>query len=245
MWAAGSGRFGAIAGPVAINAMSEQTAVYAGDAPHVVVADSENRVLITASGDGKVHVTDHTHRVGWFLGPTPSPLSVVRTADGVTVRRPDSGERRGVAIVGIDFQRTEVAVPPKSRIDIQRCDGAGIDGVEAGDVKIVCADGSLHFEDVQTPAIQATTADGSIRASNLRVGGGTLHTDDGSIHLSLNAPALTVRAKTADGDIRFNGARAAQDGDAVSAEYTVGTGGGALEVSTQDGSIHITTNGGT
>jgi hypothetical protein len=244
LWSFGGGRIAWGAQPTSINNMSEQAQLDAGQAPHVVVDDPDNRVVITSSADGKVHVTDHTHRVGWFLGPrTDAKLTVERTADGVSIRRGDGQPHNSIAFFGIDFQRTEVAVPPNARLDIQRCGGASVDGVQASDVKIACSDGSLHFDDVQSPSIDANTDDGSIKATNLRVEGGTLHTNDGSIRVALADTNLTVHAQTNDGSIRFNGHRAAQDSDSGTAEYQVGTGGGSLQLSTQDGSIHISTNG--
>jgi hypothetical protein len=229
---------------VDINRMSEQTRLNAGSAPHVLISDASNRVVITASTDGLVHVTDHTHRIGWFWSsPAPSPLRVSRTGDGVAITRGDGASHVEAAFFGIDFERTEVAVPPQSRLEISQCDGASITGVQAADVKIACDDGSLHFSDVQTPQIDAVTTDGSIRASGLSVTGGRLQTGDGSIRVALETPNLTVQAQTGDGSIRFNGRRLAKDSDSGSAQYQVGSGGGPLQLSTQDGSIHIDTNG--
>jgi hypothetical protein len=242
LWSLGGGRWPA--GAAAVNNMSELAQIDAGQAPHIIVDDPSNRVVITASADGKVHVTDHTHIWGWYLGARSNvPLTVSRIADGVVIRRGDGGTPAGVAFFGVYFKRTDIAVPPNARLEIQRCDGATVDGVQAGDVKIACSDGSLHFSDLQTASIDANTGDGSIKATNLRVGGGTLRTNDGSIRVALADGNLTVRAQTNDGSIRFNGARAEQSGDSGSADYQVGTGGGPLQLSTQDGSIHITTNG--
>jgi hypothetical protein len=245
LWAFGGGRAGwPAAHAESINTMSELAQVDAGQAPHVVVDDPDNRVVITASNDGKVHVTDHTHRVGWFLGPhANAKLAVQRTADGVLIRRGDDQPAQSIAFVGIDFQRTEVAVPPNSRLDIQRCGGATVSGVQASGVKIACGDGSVHLSDVQAPTVEAATDDGSIRATNLRISGGSLHTNDGSIRIALADANLTVHARTGDGSIRFNDSRLEQDGDSAAAAYKVGTGDGSLQLSTQDGSIHITTNG--
>lgn len=228
----------------AVNTMSELTRIDAGQAPHVVVNDPSNRVVITASTDGLVHVTDHTHRIGWFWGTaSQAPLSVSRTPDGVRIVRGDGRPHVDIAFIGLDFERTEVAVPAESRLEIQRCGGASLSGIQAADVKIACNDGSLHFEDVQSPAIDAVTNDGSIRASGLHVDGGLLKTGGGSIHVALATPNLLVHAQTGDGSIRINGERLAKDSDSGSAEYKIGTGAGSLQVSTQDGSIHIDTNG--
>jgi len=244
LWALGSGQWGWAAQPESVNRMSEQTEVDAGQAPHVVVDDPNNRVYVTASSDGKIHVTDHTHRFGWFIGPhSEAPLHVSRTGDGVSIVRGDGNVHAQVAFFGIDFERTDVAVPAGSRLDIQHCEGATVEGVHAGDVKIACGDGSLHFADLQSPSIDAVTADGSIHASNLDVHGGRLQTGDGSIRVALAPANLLVHVQTGDGSIRFNGRRVAKDSDSGTADYQVGTGAGSLQVSTQDGSIHIDTNG--
>lgn len=235
-------------------------AIDAGTAPHVVIDDPDTRVIVTASTDGKVHVTDHSQTYGLVWGPkSRQPLSVTRTADGVSIRRP-GGEGLRFAVLGMDSEHTEVALPPDAALDIQRCGGAeanglkgsvairSVDGsihlasINATSLKINSSDGSLRLEDVAAPTIDATTSDGSIKASNLRVGGGTLHSNDGSIRLGLADANLTVHAQTNDGSIRFNGRRVA-DSDSGTADYQVGTGGGSLQVSTQDGSIHISTNG--
>lgn len=243
LWALSGGHMTAQAQGMDVNRMSEQARLDAGASPHVLIDDPDTRIVVTASTDGKVHVTDHKHLMGWFLGPRADvPLTIERTPDGVAIRRAGDGPR-GVAFFGFDFQRTEVAVPANSSLDIQHCGGASIAGVQASGVKIACGDGSLHFDDVQSPAIDAVTSDGSIRASNLRVGSGRLQSSDGSIRVALADANLTVHAQTGDGSIRINGARIAQDGDSGATTYQFGTGGGSLQVSTQDGSIHITSNG--
>jgi hypothetical protein len=244
LWTLTGGVPGWAAQPEAINRMSEQAQIDAGQSPHVLIADADNRVYVTASPDEKVHVTDHTHRFGWFWGgQSQLPLHVSRTADGVSIVRGDGQSHPQIAFFGIDFERTDIEVPAGARLEIARCEGATIDGVHAGDVKIACGDGSLHFADLQSPSIDAVTADGSIHASNLDIGGGRLQTGDGSIRVALAPTNLLVHAQTGDGSIRFNGHRLAKDSDSGAADYQVGTGAGSLRVSTQDGSIHIDTNG--
>ncbi|HKU66170.1 MAG TPA: DUF4097 family beta strand repeat-containing protein [Candidatus Baltobacteraceae bacterium] len=244
LWALGGGRWGWTLQARAVNNMSEQAPIDAGRAPHVVIDDPDNRVVITASSDGKVHVTDHRHQFGWFAGPhSQAPLRVSRTDDGVSIMRGDGQPHLQVAFFGVDFERTDVAVPSGARLDVRRCEGASIDGVRAGDVKIACGDGSLHLDDLQSPSIDAVTQDGGIHASNLEVGGGRLETGSGSIRVALAGSNLLVHAQTGDGSIRINGRRIAKDSDSGRADYQVGTGGGSLQVSTQDGSIHIDSNG--
>ncbi|HLI96148.1 MAG TPA: DUF4097 family beta strand repeat-containing protein [Candidatus Baltobacteraceae bacterium] len=256
------GRFSVqAAGLHAVDAHGKTLApIDAGDAPHVVIDDPDSRVVITASTDGKVHVTDDSRTWGWVWGtPTVPPLTAARTADGVSIRRANGNLH--VGILGIDFQHTEVAVPPAAFLDITRCGGAqvtgitgevgihsvdgsiSLNGVHSTKITLASDDGSLRLNDVRTPNIDAVTNDGSIRAAGLSVDGGRLQSSDGSIHVGLLAANLAVHAHTDDGSIRFNGERAAQDEDSGTADYQVGTGGGSLRVSTQDGSIHINTNG--
>lgn len=235
--------------------------VDAGAAPHVVIDDPDSRVVITASTDGRVHVTDAWRSMGIMWGSNLHPaLSVQRTADGVRIHR-DSRDLT-FSIFGMDFQRTEVAVPPGAALEISACGGADVtgmngsiaiksndgsihlDSINATSLKIASSDGSLRLRDVQAPSVEASTDDGSIKASNLRVGGGTLQSSDGSIEVALADANLTVHAKTGDGSIRFDGRKVDQgDDDSGSGDYQIGTGAGSLQVSTQDGSIHISTNG--
>jgi len=146
-------------------------------------------------------------------------------------------------------------------LEIRRCSGAAVSGlsgrvnvhsvnghIEAANLRVnelalTSEDGSIRMNDVAAPAIGAWTKDGSIRASALQVGGGNIHTDDGSVMLDLHDSNLTVHANTADGSLRFNGRRTTSLNDESTGDFQVGMGGGSLQVSTQDGSIHITTNG--
>lgn len=216
--------------------------IAAGDAPHVVIDDPDSRVVVTASNDGKVHVTDGWRTAGWlFNEPAKSvPLSVERTADGVTIRR--SSEHFHVGFFVVDTHRTEVALPPAAVLEIARCSGADVSGMN-GSLAVHSVDGSLRLADLAVPSINASTDDGSIRASNLRAGGGSLQSNDGSIRVGLGDSNVTVHAQTNDGSIRFNGTRAPDGDSGAAADYQVGRGGGSLRVSTQDGSIHISTNG--
>lgn len=263
LWAFGGGRGWSMT-TRNLHSVSDRGKTYgpidAGNAPHVVIDDPDSRVVITPSSDGKVHVTDDSRTWGLVWGPSSRPpLSIDRTLDGVSIHR-QSGPVR-FAIFGMDMEHTEIALPVAAALDIRRCGGADVSGmngsvavqsvdgsihldsINATSLKIASDDGSLRLQSVQAPSIDASTHDGSIKATDLRVGGGTLHSNDGSIRVALATSNLTVHAQTDDGSIRFNGSRVAQDGDSGTADYQVGTGGGSLQVSTQDGSIHISTNG--
>lgn len=235
----------------------------AGASPRISIDDPDSHVVVTTSDDGKVHVTDASHFAGIFWGDTTrAPLQVSRTDDGVAiVRAPGHGVR--VQIFGISQQRVEVALPAASILDVKRCSGADVTGlrgivqvqsvdghIAASDVQtdrltIASEDGRLALNNVHATQIDATTKDGSIHANGVQTAGGTLHTDDGTITLGLAPDAnLAIHARTSDGRVTLDGRRATRnDDDSSDAEYHVGAGGGSLEVSSQDGSIHITTNG--
>lgn len=266
LWALGGGSFSVHAAglPHAYSWQPGKTfaAIDAGSAPHVVVNDPESRFVIEASTDGKVHVVDETRMTGLFLGSEhPMPLNVSQTADGVSIVRPQTSGGMHVEILGFSQQRVELQVPQGAYVDVQRCGGAdlsnlngriavhSVDGhisataVHATQLSLRSEDGSLRLNDVAAPSIDASTQDGSIRATGLAVGGGTLHSADGSIRAAFANADVTVRAHTADGRIYFDGHRAGSDQDAAPAEFQIGKGGGSLDLSTQDGSIHITSNG--
>ncbi|HEX5275076.1 MAG TPA: DUF4097 family beta strand repeat-containing protein [Candidatus Rubrimentiphilum sp.] len=229
-------------------------AIDAGDRPHVVIDDADSGVTVSASNDGKVHVTDTRHIHGW--GSAPARVQLQKTVDGVLIERPaKSGDN---LMFGFEFGGTVVEIPPGSTLEIRNASGADVsdltgtiavrsdDGhisatnVHTGDLTLSTADGHISLTDVDAGKLSAVTSDGAIRVSNLRVRNGVLHTSDGSIHIGFaDAGDVTVRAQTGDGSIRINGIR--QDGSPV--QYKFGNGSGTLDVATQDGSIRVNTNG--
>lgn len=229
-------------------------AVDAGSSPHVVIDDADSRVVVTASTDGKVHVTDTKHVHGW--GSAPPRVRLQRTADGVVIERPAAPGSN--MIFGLEFGGTSVEIPAGATLEIRNASGADVsdltgtvavrssDGhisatnVHSADLSLTTGDGHISLTDVDADKLNAVTSDGSIRVSNLRVRNGVLHTSDGSIHIGFaGAGDVTVRARTGDGSIRMNGIRQ----DESPAEYTFGNGSGTLDVATQDGSIRVNTNG--
>jgi hypothetical protein len=229
-------------------------AIDAGDRPHVVIDDADSGVTVSASTDGKVHVTDTRHIHGW--GSAPARVQVQKTADGVLIQRPTTPGSN--LIFGLEFGGTLVQIPPGATLEIRNASGADVsdltgtiavrsnDGhisatnVHSADLSLTTADGHISLTDVDADKLNAVTSDGAIRVSNLRVRNGVLHTSDGSIHIGFaDAGDVTVRAQTGDGSIRMNGIR--QDGSPV--EYKFGNGSGTLDVATQDGSIRVNTNG--
>jgi hypothetical protein len=231
-------------------------AIDAGDAPHVVIDDPDSRVTVSASADGKVHVTDTRHIHGWGWGSNPARVQMQKTPDGVLIERRSTGG--DAVILGFEFGGTAVEIPAGATLEIRNASGADVsdltgtvavrssDGhisvtnVRTSDLSLSTGDGHISLANVDAEKIKAESSDGAIRASNLRVGNGVLHTSDGSIRVELvDGSDLTVRASTADGSIRMNGVR--QDGS--TAEYKLGNGSGSLDVATQDGSIRVNTNG--
>lgn len=267
LWSLGRGSFSVHAAgmPRAANWQANNAfpAMDAGTTPHVVVNDPDSRIVIEPSSDGKVHVSDESRETGLFVGGggTPNSLQVARTPDGVSIVRPESTGGLHLQIIGFSERHVQVQLPAGAFVDVQRCAGAeltnlsgriavhSVDGrITAGNIRasaltLRSEDGSLRLNDVSAPSIEASTQDGSIRAEGLQVGGGTLRSGDGSIRAAVESADLTVRANTSDGSIYFNGRRVRSDEDTSPQEFQVGKGGGPLEVSTQDGSIHITSNG--
>lgn len=258
----------------------------AGSAPRVAIDDPDSRVDVAVSTDGLVHVKDFTNLHGAFFGShsTIAHIDVKRTADGVSISRPSSGH---VAFFDLwnSERRIEVDVPSGAQLDIARCSGARISGVEGGvavasqdgritltdlrgtihatsgdgsitatrvhgdSLVLQTSDGHLRLQDVTAASLDARTDDGSIEAHGLAIAGGAqhavLHTADGSIRVALTSGAdVTVDASTSDGHIDVDG-NAASNGDSDSAQRTVrlGNGSGSLQLSSGDGSIHLTTNG--
>ncbi len=261
--------------------------VNAGTSPDVEIDDSDNHVVVTASTDGLVHVTDarSIHGLVWG-GGNGSDLSIAHFGNSVKITR--DGHSGGMTgIFGSSYQRVEVEVPSASHVRVTGSSGANVSGMRndvevesqdgritladiRGDVKARSADGSVHLSDIVADSLEVSTADGRVEGTNVAVEGSTpratLHSDDGSVRISgrfapggayqlstndgqvelhLAADAdLTVSASSADGRIYVDGSRY---GDRDSSAHTIrlGNGSGTMQLSSQDGSIHITTNGAT
>lgn len=252
----------------------------AGATPHVVIDDPHSRVVVGASTDQLVHVRDLTHIHGAVFSSAPYPrLTATRTPDGVRIARADGG-RVSFSFFEMSVQRVEVDMPPGSRLEIARCEGANVNGVEGGvsvhsidghvtlsDLRgsvdarsddgyisatnvrgdrlaIESLDGHLSLDNVAVASLVGTTRDGHIEAAGLSVGNdATLQTADGWMRVGFAAGAdATVDASTRDGKITVDGF--SNDNDS-SAQRTIrlGAGTGRMKLATDDGSIHITTNG--
>jgi len=261
----------------------------AGTSPRIAVDDAESRIEVAVSSDQLVHVKDLTSTGGAFFGDrvTVAQLDVKRVADGVSISRPKSDGFGMHFQMGWFERRVEIDVPAGSHVEIARCAGAEITGIEGGvavtsqdgrivladltgavqansddgsisatrirgdDLALQSADGRLELIDVSASSLDAQTKDGSIEARDLSIAGGTqphavLHTDAGSIRVALAARAdLTVEASTNDGKVVVDGQsfRNAGDGDSTQHVVRLGSGSGSLQLSSDDGSIHILTNG--
>lgn len=233
--------------------------IAAGDSPVVLIDDEDSYVIVSVSTDGLVHVTDKTVVHGWIAGADRAQvLTASRTPDGVLriVRPP------GHFAIGATEDKVLVAVPPMSRIQIIRADRCDISGIRNG-ASIHTNDGHITATDVSGNAFDFDSGDGRITISNISFTGNGphmhLHTGDGSVQISgiFTAPGangvdtgdgrvdvtalpgsnVTVNASTSGGSIAINGNRHA--GSTLKA----GTGDAAMTIHTEDGSIHITTNG--
>jgi hypothetical protein len=138
-----------------------------------------------------------------------------------------------------------------------------------GDVNMQSNDGSLHLNDVTANKLAASTDDGSVRAAGISVSGASPHalfhskdgsvhvngafaaggsyelsSDDGRIELGLASGAdMTIAASTNDGSVTVDGQRYDSNSDGSAHTVRLGSGSASMRVATDDGSIHITTNG--
>lgn len=218
--------------------------IAAGTTPRVTIDDPQSGVAVKLSTDGLVHVVDMTslHGTRWPTSSTVPALTVSRTADGVSVYRPPHDT---FMLFGDSYEHIEVDVPSGSHVDITHCEGADIEGITGG-VVARSQDGHIGLTDI-SGTVDAHSDDGSIRTHGLALtGANTLTTNDGRIELGLAPGAdLTVNASTSDGRIIVDGKRVNENDDSDSVQYTLrlGNGTGTLRAASQDGSIHITTNG--
>jgi DUF4097 and DUF4098 domain-containing protein YvlB len=219
----------------------------AGSAPLVAIDDADSRVDVAPSSDGLVHVKDFTDVHGSFFGSHSSiaQLTVKRTTDGVSISRPSSGS------VNVAFwwseRRIEVDVPGGSRLEIARCSGAHVSGVEGG-VAVASQDGRITLTDLRG-TIQAKSDDGSITATRVRGDSLVLQSSDGHLKLE-DVSASSLDAQTRDGSIEAHGLAIA--GGAQHAVLHTGDGSirvalatGAdltVDASTSDGHIDVDGN---
>jgi hypothetical protein len=106
------------------------------------------------------------------------------------------------------------------------------------------SDGHLSLKNVAVGSLVAETRDGRIEADALSVtSDATLTTGDGPIRLALAPNAnLAIDASTRDGRIVVDGTSLDRD-DASARTIRLGAAAGSMKLRTDDGSIHILTNG--
>jgi hypothetical protein len=197
----------------------------AGSAPTIEVDDPDSHVDVATSTDGLVHVTDRSSAGGWGGDDSLSQLHVNRTASGVSISRPASGNEQHWHF-GFDFsdQRIEVDVPPGAHLTIARCSGATVTGLQGGaevhsqDGRITMTqvrgqtlvarsdDGRVILNGVTANSIEATSKDGRIEATRIELTGDSPHvvfqTDDGLIDAAGSfAPGGNYELSTRDGSV--------------------------------------------
>ncbi len=236
-----------------------------GNSPRIVVDDSDDRVYVTVSNDRQVHVIDEHSYHGTIFGQSHvEPLKVERTSGGVSISRA-SGSGSSWSIGNLnETNRIDVQVPADSVLAFNSCMGADITGVQGG-VTAHAAGGSIQLNNVAGP-IDLRDDDEFIAAHNVSGDTFNAHATEGRIELdgvtstkiiaSSNEgriiaaiPAGTnavVTARTADGHIVHDGTRVSRDDDSdVSTQtFTLGSGSGSISLTTDDGNITISTNGG-
>jgi hypothetical protein len=131
-----------------------------------------------------------------------------------------------------------------------------------GDIKAHSDDGRITLNNLSANQIDATTNDGRIYATQIEMTGAspraTLRSESGSMRISGSFPAGSYSFTTADGRIELGlltGSDASVDastGDGhvvvdgrepAGQPIRVGAGSAAMRVRSEDGSVHITTNG--
>ena len=174
----------------------------AGATPHVVVDDVRSRVSVGVSNDQLVHVRDLTRMSGMIFSSRAYPqLHVERTPDGVRIERP-SVENLAIDMFGYSTQSIEVLVPSGSRVDIARCAGANVAGIDGG-VSVHSQDGHVKLADLQGD-VDARSDDGYIEAANVRGDRLAMASMDG--HLGLQDVSVgSLSATTHDGRIEARG----------------------------------------
>jgi hypothetical protein len=157
----------------------------------------------------------------------------------------------------------------RGAVDAQSSDGyIEVRNVHTDRVALHTDNGHIELHDVAAAIFEATTNDGRITIDSLRVAGdgsrAKIHSDNGSVLLSADfAPGGTYDISTDDGRITAtlpsqanlvvaastNDGRVVRDGQsfdddgATHRTFTLGSGAGHLNLSSDNGTISITTNG--
>ena len=147
-------------------------------------------------------------------------------------------------------------------VDVVSQDGRiSLDDIK-GDIKAHSDDGRVTLSNVSANQIDATTNDGRIYATQLQMTGASprvmLHSESGSMRISGSFPAGSYAFTTSDGRIELTllqGSDASVDASTADGHVVVdgrdlegqpirvGNGSASMRVRSEDGSVHITTNG--
>jgi hypothetical protein len=170
--------------------------------------------------------------------PAASRIEIARCA-GARV----NGVTGGVSVHSVDGHVTLSDL--QGSVDARSDDGyISASNVRGDHLTMESMDGHLAFDNVEVASLDADTHDGRIEANQLNVtGNATMQTNDGSVrvHLVPNSN-LTIDASTRDGKISVDGSSHDSD-DSAQRTIRLGAGTGRLRLATDDGSIHIYTNG--
>jgi hypothetical protein len=183
--------------------------VNAGDQPKVSIDTPDDRVVVTASSDGLVHVTDRDEIHALLWGSTAmSPLHVSRTGDGVNIVRPERGANFTV-FGGFTREHVEIALPPSATLTVIRSSGADVSGLR-GAVTVASQDGHIVIGDVKAN-VDARSDDGYIELANVTADHVLVHTANG--HLTLrDVAAGSFDVATEEGPITALGLRVEGNG---------------------------------
>ena len=177
-------------------------ALNAGSSPRVQISDPDSRVIVTASSDGRIHVTDLTSVSGVVWGSVHlAQARLARIPAGVRIER--APEKNGMAFSFGDItQRIEVAVPPGSNLEIEQCSGASVASL-TGAVRVRSQDGRISVSDLNGN-LDALSNDGSVEARNVHASRIALQSLDGQVRMD-DVSASRLLATTRDGSIRADG----------------------------------------
>ena len=240
--------------------------IAAGNAPRVTIDDPNSGVTIGVSDDSLVYVKDDTSFSGATLrSPHDYPqLAVTRDLNGVHISRPAYHEGWAMFIgFSNSRQHFEVLVPAAATVVVDECDNAEVSDLKNGatikalDGRIELThvegaivahtdDGHITADGVTSPSLDLSSNDGRIEIRNFTaVAGGKYNvaTRDGRIDVGFTRGSdVTVDASTNDGTVRVDGVRQHSD-DNVQQSIRIGSGGSAMRIHSDDGSITISTNG--
>ncbi|HTV93571.1 MAG TPA: DUF4097 family beta strand repeat-containing protein, partial [Verrucomicrobiae bacterium] len=144
--------------------------------------------------------------------------------------------------ISVSRQHFDVQVPAGASI-VVAVDGRIELARLAGAIVAHTDDGHIAADDITSPSLDLSSSDGWIEVRNLTtVAGGKydVSTKDGHIKVAFaHGSDVTVDASTNDGSLRVDGVRYHGD-DSVRQTIRIGSGGSAMRVHSDDGSITVT-----